>query len=237
MMQIKQIFIPKLKEDNFQIDFNRFFDSIKEIIVIVASVVTVLLFYLKFRPKARCISSSSFIDFSEQVVVEEKDFEIYWGWSIFGRKMKLLRISRNSKTKLSCKPITSCKQDLQPDCYEQISKGRHTLIKLTQKRHFKDNEVTKVYLEVITPIDDDFKSKINHEINANKIIIKNYNLEEIRNYLIILPPSIDISKIPTLFAHISNLDMPKDQSKGITIFVNVPPKQGNNPGTRIVPIS
>lgn len=211
---------------------------IVELVGTVGTLIAIFLLYLKFKPNAKNASSRSFIDFPDKKVVEEKDFAIYWGCFLFGRKIKLPKTARKSEVKVFCKPLATSKQFLPSDYYEQISKGQHTLISLTEKRYFKEKEIRDIYLETITPISDSFQKNITHEIKGNTITIKNNDLVEIRNYPITLPLGIDLPKITTFFEHISKFENPKKPSEGIKIFVSkVPPKQGNNPGTKIIPIS
>jgi len=169
-------------------------------------------------------------------MIEEKEYYFSWGRLRAG-KVALPKFPRNSTLRVFYKPRIAYKQTLPHDHYEEIEKGSHRSIKLVGKDFFDKTETECVYLQVNTPQGEDYKGNITREDQQNCIVITNQNREEIRNYILKLPPEVGLEDLPKIFEYISLFVKERDSSKGMTVILkSIPPMQGDTPGKVFIPL-
>jgi hypothetical protein len=191
----------------------------------------------KARPKIESTKIlTTYIDYSTNELVEEKEYQFSWGRILWGRifqqKVKLPKLSRESTFQILYKPSISPKQTLPKDTYEVVEKGSTRIITLTDKKCFDEAETNCVYIETVTPLENkNYRTKIHHTPQRNLIEVSNDNYTEIRNYPVELPPDFDVSELVFLFNYSSEIIYPKPgDAGGIKVMVKIPAKQANTPG-------
>ncbi len=178
-----------------------------------------------------------YIDYAENLLIEEKEYELSWGRILWGRmfpqKVKLPKLSRDSTFQLLYKPLISYKQMLPKDQYVVVEKGSTRAITLIDKRFFEEAETIRVNVVTMTSIkDEDYKKKINSTYQKDAVVITNENLEEIRNYPLSFLSNIDIANLAGIFPFLSMFNPAEEKY----VVREIAAMKGNTPGRLIIPL-
>lgn len=202
-----------------------------EYVGLIASVLGLLGFIgwiAGFRPRARRVSQTSFIDCESDNIFEEIKYNISWGHVFFLRKIKLPRIERNAAFKVLCKPLGAIKDTLHMDNYSERSSGSTRIIYLVNKSFFKREEIESIFLEITRSAPEGYRSKIEMRQTSRMIEVLNRNHVEIRGFPVKLPRTITLNKI---LAYSAFFNCWETSGNGITVFLkSIPPCIGEKPG-------
>ena len=95
----------------------------------------------------------------------------------------------------------------------------------------------QVFVHETTIVEEEYKKHIFEERNDKVIDIINENYHEIKRYKIKLPNSITLENVHLIFKEFEYMETnPSQHKEEIIIYIDLPPKQGLNPGRRSIPI-
>lgn len=192
-------------------------------------------------PKASGKPLHYYVDYERKALIEEREYELTWGWIFFLKKIFLQNISKDTICRLSYKPMAGPRKALPEDCYVIEKADSKNRIKLVKSNYFKEREVERVYVLSITPVDEStYGNNIEVKYGPDSIEIVNHNEVEIRNYPLKLPSNTTLDETSRYLSIISGLivpDLDDAQSNSIKIRIKkLDGKKGDEPYTMIIPL-
>jgi len=213
--------------------------ALLSVIIFIVSFIESTSFLYELTGSTKGIAIYSYVDAKNKIFVEERQYDLNWGWFFNIFKLFLQKISADTKFKLYCKPLISSKIPLPSDCYEVKNIDSYNKINLLKNSYFKKYEIEYISMLCERPINiSEFNRNIDVQITQNHIIITNRNNIDIENYPLKLPSNISMSNIDKYFSVSSIIDMSQDNNNGITIYIrSLKAMKGNQPSVLSIPIN
>lgn len=211
------------------------------VIGIVGGITGIILFYDWIRPKVKNVRIiSSHINYETNEMVEEKEMEITWPHFPFFKTISLPRFPRDARYVTAYKASVWPKQKLDSTNYTVSEAGKYRKIKLVNKEFCTENDVELIYLTCFIPQAEDYRRHIREMKEANKIIVLNDNLTEVKNYRVLFPKKVTMNKANRYFPIVERFETDQSSSDEAVIIALIlkplPPSKSGEPGRIEIPL-
>ena len=186
-----------------------------------------------------------FIDYDNQLWVEEKEYSIEFG--MVYKKLGKYEVIKNlfkkifvedvpNGTKIKIKYMTEIipTRKLPSNCYTLDRINGYSKIYIINNEYVKEKSVKKIFITCNKPIDiSEYKDNISYKYDEREGILEiiNENETEIRNFPLVLPREINIKQISTMTRYILGIRFkPEEESDDQVILIRIlEPQIGNQP--------
>ncbi|NVM55371.1 MAG: hypothetical protein HWN66_16815 [Candidatus Helarchaeota archaeon] len=214
-------------------------DPIGALFFIIFTFIPFIAWVFEYGPKKDSKIIYTYVDYISSELIEERECTISFGNVFFLKKIPLHTVSNESEISVYCKPLGKLRRGLPKDCYEENKKDSYKKICLKKNIFYTENEVEIVYIHERTKVDENYKKLITIKNLDGMIEILNDNYHEIKRYPLKLPKSITLENLKTYFREFEymTLGTSAEGEQEIILYINLPPKQGNQPGKKIINLS
>jgi len=175
---------------NYQFPFS-------EVSFVLASIgVSYVVFETYRRTKTRVIQEpiESFFDDNTSTRIVNLKIEIKYRDNPFFNRMTLFEYEGNANYKISGYEFNTHQTTISDELFYDWKEGERTKVMLLNKTHFKKRGISRFEVR-IEHKEEEYRHKIQEEINPNRIIITNQNDLPVRNYVFSLPKQTDVSRL------------------------------------------
>jgi hypothetical protein len=205
------------------------------ILGIIAAIASIIIFIDWARPKVKNKHLlSSYLNFQNDDLVEEREMEITWPKFPFFKTISLPKMPRDAKYEINYKSAISPKQKLESSHYTVSESGKYRKIKLTNKKFCVEYEVDLIYVTYFIHQNEGYHQKIREITEKDKIIILNDNLTEVMNYKLKPTKDITMDKASIYFGQVDEIESGVNKAGQAVItemtIKSLPPAKGGQPG-------
>ena len=205
------------------------------ILGIIATVTGIVVFIDWVRPKVKNNHLiTSFLNYENDDLIEEREMEITWPKFPFFKTISLPKMTREAKYEIAYKSAISPKQKMEKDHYTVNEAGKYRKIKLTNKEFCLEFEVDLIYITYYIHQTDGYKENIREITEADKVVILNDNLTEIKNYRLVLQKTVTMDKASGYFTYVEKIESKKNNTGeaiiSALIIKSLPAAKGGEPG-------
>ena len=205
------------------------------ILGVIAAITGIIIFVDWVRPKIKNKHLlSSYLNFENDDLVEEREMEITWPKFPFFKTISLPKMPRDAKYEINYKSAISPKQKLESIHYTVSESGKYRKIRLTNKKFCLEYEVDLIYVTYYIHQNDSYHEKIHEITEKDKIRILNDNLTEVKNYRLKPTKDITMDKASKYFDQVDEIESGVNKAGQAVIaemtVKTLPPAKGGQPG-------
>lgn len=160
----------------------------------------------RFRPKAENPKKlAEYVDDVRRRRIEYWEYELNWGRIPFWKKITLAEIFPGATVDVTIIPPDGIEIKVSQVNW-QIAQSKYTKkIILNNKKYFEERYTKKIRILIENPISNEYRKNINVGEYEDFIELENNNPFEIKNYLMELPPSINLKNLKNAYNHIDSI--------------------------------
>ena len=216
--------------------------SLTQMILLIAGILTILT--IIYKSIQSCIpkevkhnTNFKYVDFQTSYIVEEKQYEFYWGGCGF-KKYKFPHFPCQPDIEIFYKPILGVEDKVPVDRCIITKKDTYCSVEFTDTMFFKNVEAEYIKICAKTKIDNmkPYVDNISVIEKGNTIVIKNRNDIEIKNYPVKIPLNFDILEKRLDLLKYGSLTAPENYTgvENMILLVHLPKKEIESPGEKTI---